>query len=323
MKRALSVLLPAALVLAGATSILTARKASAEDAAADVAERNERCGIRVFTAMVGESVTPEVISGTAPQASFDTLVKDKRFVERFSSYVNSKMNRTPGATPAEDATYYVTKYVLENEKPWADMFIGQYKVAPSDPMKDDSPAVVTADPAGLGYFRSDAWAKRYAGNEGEGIRIVTAYRIMQNTIGLTLEATTNAPEADISKTGREVGVCKGCHYANFYALDKVAGVLGRTKRDKDGKITFEPPPAAKQTILSDRLVANDAELVRELVKSEGFSVNACRLAYGYLYGRSEYSCDGPVFDACVTAFKADGRIQSALAAVARNAGFCE
>ena len=70
-------------------------------------------------------------------------------------------------------------------------------------------------------------------------------------------------------------------------------------------------------------IANDKELVTALVANEAFDVNACRLAYGYLYGRAEYSCEGKVFDACVAAFKKDKLITSALAVVAKDPAFCE
>ena len=50
---------------------------------------------------------------------------------------------------------------------------------------------VAPDPEGLGYFRSDAWMRRYAGNEEDGYRLSAAYRILQNTTGLELTATTN------------------------------------------------------------------------------------------------------------------------------------
>lgn len=323
MKRALSVLLPTAVLLAGATSVFSAKKASAEDATVDVAERNEKCSIRLFTAMVGESPTEAQLASSAPQSAFDSLVKDPRFVERFAGYINSKFNRTPGVNPSEDAPYYMTKYVLTTNKPWSEMFLGKTDVVPTDDGDDNSEAEVVANPNGLGYFRSPIWKLRYAGNESEGIRIVTAYRIMQNILGLKLQATTNAPEADVSATGRSAAACKTCHYDPWFALDKVATVFGKKLTDNDGNVTFAPDPTTKQTILGDRQIANDAELVAELVKSEGFSTNACRLAYGYLYARDEYSCDGPAFDACVTAFKADGKIESALAAVAKHASYCE
>jgi hypothetical protein len=78
-----------------------------------------------------------------------------------------------------------------------------------------------------------------------------------------------------------------------------------------------------QKILGGVTISNDRQLVEALVANEAFDVNACRLAYRYLYNRVENECEGPVFDACVTAFKANKRITSALAVVAKDASFCE
>ena len=43
----------------------------------------------------------------------------------------------------------------------------------------------------------------------------------------------------------------------------------------------------------------------------------------FLYARPEFKCDGPVFDACMTAFTSTGMIQSAVAAIAKDPGFCQ
>lgn len=323
MTRNLRSLLPVAplaiAVLAAATG--APRKADAEPAA-DAAERAERCATRLYTAMVGESATAAALASPTPQTNFDQLVADPRFVERFARFTNAQLNPRPGATPAEDASYYLAKYVLTNNKPWTDMFLGKYDVAPSNAAQAGSEAVVTENPNGLGYFRSRAWMVRYAGNESAGIRIVAAYRIMQNTVGLTLAATTNAPTVDVSANGRKAAQCAGCHYDGWFALDKVAAVLG-TRQGMGTTTTFTPSTLGPQTILGGAMVDGDQKLVETLVGNEAFDVNACRLAYRYLYGRIENACEGPVFDKCVAAFKADKKITSALAVVAKDPGFCE
>lgn len=323
MSRSFRTLLPVAPLAVGLIFAMTStpRRADA-DPASDAAEKAERCATRLFTAMIGDGATPAALASATPQASFDTLVKDPLFVERFSRFVNSQFNQTPGQTPSEDASYYMTKYVLTNNKPWSEMFLGQYDVVPSNPAQANSEAMVQPNPNGLGYFRSRQWAVRYAGNESGGIRIVSAYRMMQNTIGLKLAATTNAPDVDLTATGRKSAQCAGCHYNPWFALDKVATVLGtRTGTGMDTQ--FVPSAAGPQTILGGVSVANDKELVTALVTNEAFDVNACRLAFKYLYGRTEYTCEGKVFDACVTAFKKDKLITSALAVVAKDPTFCE
>ena len=55
------------------------------------------------------------------------------------------------------------------------------------------------------------------------------------------------------------------------------------------------------------MIKNDQELVTALVESENFSVNACRLAFKFLYGRSDNQCEGALLDLCVDNFKAKRR----------------
>jgi hypothetical protein len=316
-------LLPVAPLAIGVLFAMTStpRRADA-DPASDAAEKAERCATRLYATMIGDGADAAALASATPQASFDTLVTSPLFVERFSRFINSQFNRTPGATPAEDAPYYLTKYVLQNKKPWSDMFVGAYDVAPSNPAQPNSEAVVKVDPNGLGYFRSRAWAVRYAGNESAGIRIVSAYRMMQNTIGIKLSATTNSPDVDITATGRKSAQCAGCHYTPWFALDSVASVLG-TRTGTGATTAFQPSTKGPQVILGGVTISNDKELAQAMVADESFDVNACRLAFNYLYGRNEYTCEGKVFDACVTAFKKDKLITSALAVVAKDPTFCE
>jgi hypothetical protein len=146
--------------------------------------------------------------------------------------------------------------------------------------------------------------------------------MMQNAIGLKLTATTNAPDADLTATGRKSAECAGCHYTPWFALDKVAAVLG-TRTGTAMETKFTPSTVGPLAILGGVTISSDEELAQALVGDEAFDVNACRLAYGYLYGRAEYTCEGKVFDACVTAFKKDKLITSALAVVAKDPTFCE
>jgi hypothetical protein len=317
-------LVPALPVAAAVVFALSSspRSAVADESTADQAEHTERCATRLFTAMVGEGATADALASTNPQTFFDTLVKDARFQERFARFINSQFNRVPGTTPSEDASYYMTKYVLTNNKVWSEMFVGQYDVGPSDTTNQNSEAVVTDNPNGLGYFESTAWKIRYAGNEPAGIRIVSAYRMMQNTIGLTLVASTNAPDADISVTGRKAQPCAGCHFEPWFALDKVATVFG-TRTGTGAKTTFTASTAGPQQILGGVSVSNPRELAEALVANEAFDVNACRLAFRYLYARDERSCEGPLFDTCVDAFKKDKLITTALATIAKDSTFCE
>ena len=299
---------------------LAAPQGKANANAQDPTEANERCASRVSISLLGKTATPDLMTSAAPQAGIDAMTQDPAFVERFSRFINASFNPRPADTAAGDAAYYMTKFVLANNKPWKEMFVGAYKVD-IDPANVGAGPQVLDDPNGLGYFRSKPWLVRFAGNEASGLKIVTAYRILQNITGLTLVASTNAPEADVSATGRKAQPCASCHFENWYALDNAARVL--TKRvGLDAAMTFTPPTEIPQMV-ADKSVNNDKELVEALVASEDFSFNACRLAFKYLYARSEVSCEGPVFDKCMKEFKAKGTITSAVATVAKDPSFCQ
>jgi hypothetical protein len=57
-----------------------------------------------------------------------------------------------------------------------------------------------------------------------------AHRVLQNTTGVELVAVTNAPNVDTSQTGRMAAGCRGCHFDQWFALDRVAELLPRVKR---------------------------------------------------------------------------------------------
>lgn len=279
--------------------------------------RAERCAVRVGIALTGKSPSAAVLASTNPQAEVDALLKSADFIERFSRYINAKFNNDPGATSQEDSAYHLTKYVLTNDKPWTDLYLGQYKVD-----LVNGAVAVTADPNGLGYFRSMPWLKRYAGNEEQGIKLSTAYRILNNTLGVKLTASVNAAGADVSANGRQSAACRGCHFDGWFALDRLASVL--TKRNGTGaQMKFDPPTAGPQQLLDGQTISDDKELVTALVNSPNFEFNVCRTAFDFLYGRKELSCEGPIFDRCIEAFRADKKIQSALAAVARDPSYCQ
>lgn len=295
-----------ALVAAAAS---TSKPVRAED---DAAEKRERCATRLSIALLGKSAAPELSAAASPQDQVDALLGDPVFVDRFARFTNAQLNPQPGENVGEDASYTLSKYVLANKKPWSDLFVGPYDVTNT----------VAPDPAGLGYFRSAPWMKRYAGNEEDGYRLSAAYRILQNTTGLELTATTNVQGVDLTAKGRQAAACAGCHYQSWYALDKVAKVLSRRK-GQNANITFIPPSEGPQQILGGKTIADDKQLVTELVASENFRVNACRLAFKYLYGRAENTCEAQVFERCVDAFAKEQTMQSAIAVVAKDPTFCQ
>lgn len=304
-------------IVAGAVALAAALAKptpSRADGETEAAASHERCATRLSIAFLGKSATPAQLASANPQDGVDALLADPAFHERFARFINSEFNPEAGMKPGEDAAYTLAKFVIANPAlPWKDMFTGAYDVTDT----------VTPKAGGLGYFRSTPWMERYAGNEKDGYRLNAAYRIMQNTTGLELLATTNVEGIDLTAKGRENVACAGCHYTGWFALDLVAKTLTK-KVEKDGKITFPAASAeGPQTILGGKTIKDDKELVTALVESDNFKFNSCRLAFKFLYGRAETTCEGPVFDKCMDAFSAAGTMQSALSTVAKDAAFCQ
>ncbi len=299
------------------TAVLTAHAAFAQTG--EELDKRERCAVRLSIALTGKAPDVNLLTSVDPQAQADALIDTVDFVERFARFTNTSFNRNPGATSEEDAPYYVAWEVLSQRKQWKDLFIGQYRVE-----KNASEAIVVVnDPNGLGYLRSPAWLRRYAGNEPNGVKLSTAYRIFNNVIGLKLVPSTNAPSVDITATGRQASGCRACHFDGIFALDTAASVL--TKRVGTGAtMTFTPPTVTGPvTMLGGIQVQDDKSLVTALVNSESFNFRTCRMAFQFLYGRGENQCEGPVFDRCMKEFRTKGTLQSAVASVAKDPSFCQ
>jgi len=282
-----------------------------------------RCATRLSLALTGRAPSEALLSELDPQSKVDALLADPAFVDQFARYVNSELNPEPGETPAADSAYFLAKHVLENNKPWHELFDGKYTIEPV-PAAGGNPATarVVDDPAGLGYFRSRPWMVRYAGNEEDGYRLNAAFRIQQNIIGLDVGAVTSAPGTDISSAGRMAMQCRSCHYDSYFALDKVAKVLSR-KTGTDANPVFTPSTEGPQQLLDGRTIASDAELVAALVESVDHDFRTCRLAFQYLYGRGEATCEAKLFDACIDAYNASGDVRDALRTIAKDESYCE
>ena len=288
----------------------------ATTASAQTAEQRQRCATRLSGVLLGRTPSATLLSAADPQAQVDAMLGSPEFIEKFSRFVNSQFNSDPGETAPEDASYWMSRYVLANNRPWRDMFVGALRVDADA----TAGAVVVNDANGLGYFRSPAWMRRYAGNELEGYRIAAGYRMMNNVLGLKLVAAVNTEGVDA--TGRRQAACAGCHYNNVYGLDYVAKVL--SKRVGTGTaMTFAAPTEGAQVLFGGVQVTDDRSMVNAMVGSLDFRFNACRLATQFLYARTEHKCEGPVFDRCMSAFATSGTMQSALAAIAKDPGFCQ
>src|SRR5688572_12942846 len=136
-----------------AAAVLSTVGSSSGQAPADEAARM-RCATRVSMALIGRAASPELLASPDPQSHVDALLADDAFVEHFARYVNSELNPEPGETPAADATYFLARHVLVNNRPWHELFDGAYDVEVV-PAADGNPATarVVDDPQGLGYFR--------------------------------------------------------------------------------------------------------------------------------------------------------------------------
>jgi len=284
--------------------------------------KSKRCATRLSIALLGTSPTDGLLSDPNPQSQVDQILAKPEFQERFARFINSQLNDEPGAMPIEDAAYHMSKYIMANNKPWKEMFLGQYNLVATGTGAAQTVAV-NPDPNGLGYFRNREWMVRYAGNELAGIRLTTTFRVMQNVTGLHIAAAVVAPGANNTASGRSQAPCKACHFENWYALDLNSKVFGTVTRVGNQPPTFNPPSGESFPVLGGLQAKDDKEFVTHLVNSSNFSVNACRLAFQYLYGRHENACEHAVFDACVDAFNASGMISSALSSVAKDPTFCQ
>lgn len=303
-------------VLAAGAALSAGQRAHAEGAEADRAEANERCAVRLSIALVGKSADAALLGSPDPQSAVDGMVASPDFAERYARFVNSEFNGGPSTDAKDDPVYYLARHVITENKPWADLFVGPYDVVASATAMD-----VTADPDGLGYFRSSAWMKRYAGNEDQGTMLVGAFRILSNTTGLTLTPSVGNPGEDRTANGRAASACKGCHFDSWFALDKFARLLPKKKVTGD-VVSFTPPTEGPQQLLG-KTIADDKALVTALVDSDAWRFNQCRLVFKFLYGRPENQCESKVFDACVDALGTQKTIRSAVATVAKDSSFCQ
>ena len=317
LSRPLRISLIAALVplLAVGAALMPKNTAHAEGAEADKAELNERCAVRLSIALLNKSAEPKELTSNDPQAAVDSMVASREFAEHFARFTNAHFNAAPTEHVDQDPVYALAKYVIVEQKPWADLFVGPYSFAVSG-----SQLEVKADPNGLGYFRYEPWLVRYAGNEDQGYLLSASFRLLQNTIDLELIPSVGVAGEDNSATGRQRSPCNGCHFDAWYALDKIARLLPRKKLEGE-QVKMQPTTDGPQELLN-KTVKDDKELVTSLVQSESWRFAQCRNVFHFLYGRAENQCESKVFDACVTALEEKKTIQSAVAAVAKDPSFC-
>lgn len=275
----------------------------------------KRCATRLSIAIAGKSPSAALLASTDLAGAIDTLVGSEDFAERYARFINAEFNSAPAMKATDDPIYFVAKHVITNDKPWSDLFAGPYRLqATGDAL------IVVDDPNGLGYFRTDAWRKRYAGNDPAGAMLVGAFRLLANTTGLELTASVGGPDDDRSENGRNAAACRGCHFDAWYALDKVARLLPKKEGQGDAVSFTAPTPAAQ--LLLGKSIADDRALVTELVGSPGWRFQQCRSAVKFLYGRAENKCEAQTFDRCVDALRERKTIRAAVAMLAKDPAVC-
>jgi len=297
----------------------TGTRAKAEGGT-DTDDARSRCANRLSLTLVGELPDAELSGATNPLDQVDRLLQTPKFSNRFASYLNSEFNSGPSESVLEDTVYFLSKYVLENDKPWKELFVGHYDMFLS---ADKQGLDVRPTDTGLGYFRTQSWMRRYAGNEEQGVRISSAFRMIQNTTGTQVTPSVGKPGEDRSVNARQNAPCNGCHFNQWFALDKAAAVLSLKKVAADGTISFVPNPATAPQQLFGKTIKDDREMVEALVDSESWKFGQCRYVFRYLFGRPESTCEATLFDKCVDALESKGTIKAAVAAIAKDERFCQ
>ncbi len=291
----------------------------------DVTDAENRCTRRLVQSLTGLSVNMAGIGTPVVhpiQQNLSAFYQRAEFLERLAQFINSRLSPAPSNSgfAGEDAVYWLSKYVIEHNLPWREVFVGKYTVTNPDRARPD----VLPDPNGLGIFRTPGWLTRYAGNAPDQLRLSTAYRLLQNTTGLKMVPAANNNVGDVTATGRHRAACAGCHFDGPWPLDKVANVLGKKVkvRRPDGQFEWHSGPPVQPEMIFGQLIHDDQELVNALVSSTDFRFWTCRLAFEFVTGRPESSCEGEVFDRCIDAFDAHGTLVAAIAAVAESPEVC-
>lgn len=280
-------------------------------------DAEKRCARRLCTTL-GLPWRNELtaLATSTPQANVRRWLDHRNAIQNFAAFVNSRFNPAPGVNTSEDAVLQAVKFVLTNNRPWRDVFVGRLFI-------NHTNGQVTEDPAlpALGYFGSRGWQYRYRGNEEAGLMLSAAYRTLQNTVGLKLIAAPNNAEGDSTATGRERPECRSCHFDSPYALDKVAQLLPRRVGIGAGA-KVEVVPVAPQQLFGAE-VSSHEQLLQTLVGSQAFLFWSCRLAFEFAWGRKESACEAPMFDRCVDALATTGDMKAGLAALLEDPAYCE
>ncbi len=281
-----------------------------------------QCMRRVGTALnvsYWSSEASKADAGTAQDRVLE-FMKRPSFAERWSSFLNSRFNAQPGLSAEEDIMNAVVRFVLANDRPWKDVFVGRFATSGPGgyPTISDDP---TAPP--YGFFGLAPWLKRYAGNASDGKMLQASYRILRATVGLELTPSPQNASGDASLVGRQRPECRGCHFESPYALDHVAALLPWYRKGTGSSAKVEAQVPTPQQLFDGRSIASLDELLQITVESDAFLFWSCRLAYEFAVGRPESGCEAPVFDTCVDTLRQTQDLRKAMATIMQDPSYCQ
>lgn len=281
----------------------------------------QQCNQKLSSTLFGRSATNAELAIASPKDRIPSMMQDDEFINHFASYVNAYMEWIPDEGLSNNPVYgAIIFYLFEKgvEKPWRELFTGNYNLYDNgyNPQSD-----------GSGYFSNRVWKRKYKGNEEDGFKLRTAYLILNNTIGLNLEALTVNNSGGSGRNARQDPdtVCYACHYKEEFALDRIANVLPKVNReasDVQNLIESPAPGPFPQTIYGTAVSSMD-ELVDSLVTTEEFYTNACHVAFNFVFGRDERGADKDIFRGCIDKFTSDGKITTAVNHFIESDIFCK
>lgn len=241
------------------------------------------------------------------------------FTEPWAAFINTRFNAQPGLTAEDDIMVAAVRFVLANNRPWREVFIGRFGV--KGPY--GFPVVIDAPEAPPhGFFGLGAWQTRYQGNASDGAMLQASYRILKATLGFELVPSPKNATGDASHTGRQRDECRGCHFDSPYALDKVAAILPWHREGVASKAKVVPQVPVPQVLFGGRTVSSLDELLRIAVESDAFLFWSCQLAFEFAVGRHEFACEAPIFDRCVDTLRATQDIRQAVASIMQDPSYC-
>ena len=281
------------------------------------ASETQLCNQKLYNTLFDRAPTAEELELPDPLARIDSMLSDEAFQDTFARFVNARMNWGPVDDRERNPVYnMVLELILKRSHAWRDLFTAQVDVVGQN---------VNPSQNAVGYFENRHWKKRYAGNEEEGYKLRTAYMVMNNVIGLNLEAITVTANGGSSRADRESpgNVCYSCHVAADFALDKVARILDRVDRQaSDAQNTIFRAPEGPAQVVYGQQVGDLRELVEMLTTLDSFDNQACRVAFAFIFGREEAGTEPDVFDGCLARFRQSGDVTDALRHFLQSQLFC-